>query len=82
MVDYTVFWETLEKSEYTQYTLIEKFGISSRVINYLKHNKNLNTKTLNDLCVILECDFSDIVTYIPDSSDTNYDAIKEHLNKK
>ena len=35
----------------------------------LKHNKDVSTKILNDLCRILDCDICDIVRYI--SSDTD-----------
>ena len=82
MVDYSAFWETLDKSEYNQYILIEKFGISSRTINYLKNNRNVNTKTLNDLCVILNCDFSDIVHFTPDSSDRTFNPRNIKPKKK
>ena len=35
----------------------------------LKHNKDVSTKTLNDLCRILECNIQDIITYIPSEAD-------------
>lgn len=35
----------------------------------LKNNKDLSTKTLNDLCKILNCQVKDIVQYIPSDTD-------------
>ena len=32
----------------------------------LKHNRNITTATLNDLCRILSCRVEDVLAYIPD----------------
>ncbi|MBQ6537977.1 MAG: helix-turn-helix domain-containing protein, partial [Eubacterium sp.] len=34
-----------------------------------KNNKDVTTKTLNDLCRILHCDICDLVRYIPSEDD-------------
>lgn len=64
MISYEPFWETLSKSEYTTYSLINKFNVSSAIIDKLRNNKPLNTTTINDLCIILSCDVSDIMKYV------------------
>jgi len=69
MISYEPFWETLEKSEYTTYSLINKFHISSAIIDKLRKNKPLNTTTINDLCIILSCNVSDIMKYIHSDND-------------
>ena len=69
MIIYDPFWETLKESDETTYTLINKHHISSATIDKLRKNKPLNTTTINDLCMILHCDLSQIARYIPSNSD-------------
>jgi DNA-binding Xre family transcriptional regulator len=69
MIIYDPFWETLKESNETTYTLINKHHISSATIDKLRKNKPLNTTTINDLCMILNCDLSQIAKYIPNKSD-------------
>ena len=66
MIDYQPFWNTLQKSDETTYTLIKKHHISSATIDKLRRNKPLNTTTLDDLCRILKCNIEDILTYKED----------------
>ena len=42
----------------------EKVGMGE-----IEKNKDVSTKTLNDLCRILECNISDIVQYVPSDTD-------------
>lgn len=51
------------------YTLIKNHHISSSTIDKLRHNKPLNTTTVNDLCRILSCKVEDILLYIPSDDD-------------
>ena len=69
MISYEPFWNTLEKSELNWYKLVhnEKYNISPNLLTRLKHNQPISTKTLDRLCTYLNCDFSDIITHIPDS---------------
>ncbi len=69
MIDYSPFWNTLEQSSENWYTLTNKYHISHSTLHRLKHNKDVSTKTLNDLCRILECNISDIVQYVPSDAD-------------
>lgn len=69
MIDYSPFWNTLEQSEENWYTLTNKHNLSHSTLHRLKHNKDVSTKTLNDLCRILHCDVCDIVRYIPSDTD-------------
>lgn len=69
MIDYSPFWETLEKSSENWYTLTNKHNLSHSTLHRLKHNKDVSTKTLNDLCRILGCDICDIVRYVPSTTD-------------
>lgn len=69
MIDYSPFWNTLENSTETTYTLINHHHVSSAIIDKLRKNKPMNTTTLNDLCRILDCDICDIVKYVPSDTD-------------
>lgn len=69
MIDYSPFWNTLNFSSETTYTLINKHRISSATIDKLRKNKPLNTTTINDLCRILNCQIQDIAKYVPSSED-------------
>ena len=68
MIDYGPFWQTLQKSKETTYTLIKKHSISSATIDKLRKNKPLNTTTLDDLCRILNCRIEDILLYKEDKA--------------
>lgn len=69
MIDYSPFWETLEKSSENWYTLTKKHHLSDSTLFRLKHNKFVSMKTINDLCRILKCNIEDIARYVPSDSD-------------
>lgn len=69
MIDYSPFWNTLEKSSDNWYTLTNKHKMSHSTLHRLKHNKDVSTKTINDLCRILNCRIEDIAQYVPSDSD-------------
>ena len=52
------------------YWLREKCGIDRKTIRRLKDNENIETKTLNKLCTVLECALEDIAEFIPDEQVT------------
>lgn len=64
MIVYDKLWITMEQKGISTYKLREKCGIDSKTIRRLKANDNMETKTLNKLCEILDCDLSDIAEYI------------------
>ena len=69
MIDYRPFWNTLENSTETTYTLINHHHVSSAIIDKLRKNKPMNTTTLNDLCRILGCRLEEIAQYVPSDED-------------
>ena len=56
----------MQRKQITTYRLREQCGIDSKAIRRLKANENMETKTLNKLCTILDCRLEDIAEYIPD----------------
>ena len=69
MIDYSPFWETLEKSTENWYTLTTQHHISNATLSRLRNNRNISMTTINDLCRILNCSISDICQYIPSDND-------------
>lgn len=69
MIDYSPFWATVERTGNNWYTLANKFHVPNSTLHRLKHNMDVSTKTLNDLCRILNCNICDIVQYIPSDDD-------------
>ena len=64
MIKYDRLWKLLEEKGISTYQLREKCGIDSKTIRRLKANDNMETKTLNKLCAILECNIQDIAEYV------------------
>lgn len=64
MIKFDKLWITMEEKGISTYQLREKCGIDSKTIRRLKANENIETKTLNKLCVALHCKIEDIMEYI------------------
>ncbi len=67
MISYRPFWETLNKRNISTYELIYRQGVSANTIYRMKRGMPITTKTLNDLCFILDCQVSDIIEYVRES---------------
>ncbi len=66
MIKFDRLWKTMENKGITTYKLREECGIDSKTVRRLKSNENIETKTLNKLCLVLDCKLEDIAEYIPD----------------
>lgn len=66
MIRFDKLWDTMAKKGVSTYELREKCGIDSKTIRRLKANENMETKTLNKLCAVLQCKLEDIAEYIED----------------
>ena len=66
MIAYSPLWETMRKRGITTYTLINKYHFSKGTLDSLKHDRNISTATLDDICKILDCKVEDVLVYIPD----------------
>lgn len=53
----------MKEKGFSTYTLREKCGIDSKTIRRLRANENIETKTLDKLCVALECGLEDIAEF-------------------
>ena len=66
MIIFDRLWDIMEKKGITTYMLREKCGIDSKTVRRLRANENIETKTLNKLCSVLECRLEDIAEYVKD----------------
>lgn len=90
MVSYEPFWKTLKEKGVTQYSLIKYFDFSSSLLDKMRNHEMLSLEKINDLCLILDCDYSDIIVFIKDPSETQYeerlaiyhDALTEKQERK
>ena len=69
MISFSPLWATLNRKNMSTYDLIFKNGLSANTIHRMKHNQSITTKTLNELCFILQCNVSDILEYREDERD-------------
>lgn len=63
MISYAPLWKTMDDKGITTYALIAKYGIGSKTVYNLKHNKSITMFTLSKLCRILDCTPNDVVTF-------------------
>lgn len=68
MISYDPLWRTMEVKGITTYVLINKYGISSRTVHNLRHNKSITMYTMERLCQILGCQAEGIVKFIPEET--------------
>ena len=66
MVNYNKLWKLLIDKNLTKKQLSEAAGLSSSTMAKLKKGENLTTGVLCRICKTLECDFKDIMEYIPE----------------
>ena len=65
MIVFDKLWETMKKKGVSTYKLRETCGIDSKTVRRLKSNDNVETKTLDKLCSVLDCKIEDIAEYKP-----------------
>ena len=73
MIVFDKLWLTMENRGITQYKLIKEYNFSSGQLDRLRKNSNVNTYTLNQLCMILHCKLEDIAEFVED--DTCYEDV-------
>ena len=66
MIVFDKLWKVMDNKGVTTYKLREECGIDSKTVRRLRSNENIETKTINKLCAILDCRVEDIMEYIPD----------------
>lgn len=67
MVSYKKLWKLLIDKNMNKKDLIEKTGISTSSMAKLTKGENVTTDILCKICKVLNCDFKDIMEYIPEN---------------
>ena len=81
MISFAPLWKTMKKKKISTYVLRGK-GRGSEVPGFiayptlkrLRANEHVSTSTIDKLCRILNCDFADIMVYIPDDTISDYNT--------
>lgn len=60
-ISYKKLWKLLIDKDLQKCELAEKAGISNYTLNKMKHGENVNAETLAKICVVLNCNFDDIM---------------------
>ena len=60
MIVFDKLWGVMKEKGVSTYLLREKCGIDSKTIRRLRANDNMETKTLNKLCAVLDCRLEDL----------------------
>lgn len=68
MYDYSPLWKTLEKKGITQYQLIKEYHLSTGTLDALRQNRSITVKTLESLCLMLDCTPNDILKITREST--------------
>lgn len=68
MITYSPLWITMKRKKITSYQLIYKYHFSSNTIRRMKRNENITLKTLNDLCIVLNCRVEEVIQFIPEET--------------
>lgn len=68
MIKYDKLWQTLKAKGLSEYKLYTYYNINRSLINRLRHNQNVEVRTIDRLCELLDCKVEDIMEYFPDDS--------------
>ena len=64
MIVFDKLWITMKNKGISTYTLREECGIDSKTVRRLRANENIETKTLDKLCIVLDCRLEDIAEFV------------------
>lgn len=67
---YNNLWKVLEEKKMNKEDLKQATGMSSATIAKLGKNENINMKSLEKICRVLECKIEDIIEFVPENKKT------------
>ena len=67
-INYRKLWNLLQSRNLNK-TFLRENGIHPTSIARMGKNEYVDMKILSRICELLDCDFSDILEYVPDSQD-------------
>ncbi len=80
MISYDPFRATKAEKRISTYMLKNKYRISNSVLSRIRNDEPISLRMVNELCMIFECDISDIARYVPDEEER--EEYLEHLERK
>ncbi len=66
---YDNLWKVLENKSMSKEDLKRATGMSSATIAKLSKNENINMKSLEKICEVLNCEVEDIIKFIAEKSE-------------
>lgn len=69
MIVYKNILQQLKSRGITTYVILKENLISQKTLTAIRHNKPINTKTVNTLCSLLNCQPGDIMEYVEDPAE-------------
>ena len=66
---YDNLWKVLENKSMSKEDLKRATGMSSATIAKLSKNENINMKSLEKMCEVLNCEVEDIIKFIAEKSE-------------
>ena len=66
MISYKKLWVLLAQKELNKKKLMQMTGMGTSTMAKLTKGENVTTDILCRICKVLDCDFKDIMEYIPD----------------
>ncbi len=70
MIVFDKLWKLMEQKGVSTYKLREECGIDSKTVRRLRANENVETKTIDKLCTVLDCRVEDIMEYVKEPRQT------------
>lgn len=67
---YTKMLERMKQAGITSYTFKQSGEIGQKTLTAIKEGRPINTKTIDALCRILNCQPGDLLEYVADSEET------------
>ena len=65
MISYEPLFRTMKEKGITSYRLF-KMGFPQSNYYAMKHGENVSTNTINELCILLECEIPDVMEFLPE----------------
>lgn len=63
MYSFDIFFQTIKEKNISQYDLLKNGIIDNRMLNALKHNKNITLNSIDKLCNALHIQPNQVFTY-------------------
>ena len=65
VISYEPLFRTMKEKGITSYRLF-KMGFPQSNYYAMKHGENVSTNTINELCILLECEIPDVMEFLPE----------------